>query len=123
MYLSRGLVKDEAEYPMVGALPVVVEQTKRPQGHGYVKARVDADNPFFAEGTELTGHEFHYSRLRASNESYETVLEVERGVGLGGGRDGIRAGRVVAAYTHLHALGVPGWAMGLVRAAAGEDGH
>jgi cobyrinic acid a,c-diamide synthase len=120
MYLSRGLVKDEAEYPMVGALPVVVEQTARPQGHGYVKARVDGSNPFLPEGTELTGHEFHYSRLRESGESVETVLEVERGVGIGGGRDGIRAGRVVAAYTHLHALGVPGWARGMVRAAAGE---
>jgi cobyrinic acid a,c-diamide synthase len=120
MYLSQGLVKDEAEYPMVGALPVVVEQTARPQGHGYVKARVDGANPFFTEGTELTGHEFHYSRLRESSESMETVLEIERGIGIGGGRDGIRAGSVVAAYTHLHALGVPAWAGGMVRAAAGE---
>lgn len=119
MYLSRALVKNGTEYPMCGALPIVVEQTARPQGHGYVKARVDGANPFFAEGTPLTGHEFHYSRLIDRDESMETVFEIERGVGVGGGRDGIRSGSVVAGYTHLHALGSPGWAEGLVRAASG----
>ncbi len=119
MYLSRALVKDGTKYPMCGTLPVVVEQTARPQGHGYVKARVDRANPFFAEGTVLTGHEFHYSRLVDRDESVETVFEIERGVGVGGGRDGIRSGSVVAGYTHLHALGSPGWADGLVRAASG----
>jgi cobyrinic acid a,c-diamide synthase len=49
----------------------------------------------------------------------ETVLELERGVGVGGGRDGLRVGSAVASYTHLHALGVPQWATGLVGAAAG----
>jgi cobyrinic acid a,c-diamide synthase len=119
MYLSRALVKDGTEYPMCGSLPIVVEQTARPQGHGYVKARVDGANPFFAEGTALTGHEFHYSRLIDRDESMETVFEIERGVGVGGGRDGIRSGSVVAGYTHLHALGSPDWAEGLVRAASG----
>ncbi len=121
MYLSRGLVKDGAEYPMVGAIPAVVEQTSRPQGHGYVRARVDGANPFFNQGTELTGHEFHYSKIKDRGDGFETVLEVERGTGLGGGRDGIRFGSVVAGYTHLHALGSPDWATGLVKAAAGEN--
>lgn len=120
MYLSRGLTREGSEYPMVGAIPVVVEQTARPQGHGYVRARVDGVNPFFAPGTALTGHEFHYSRLKEGQADFETVLDVERGVGLGGGRDGIRTKRVVAGYTHLHALGARDWAPGLVRAAAGE---
>jgi cobyrinic acid a,c-diamide synthase len=118
MYLSRYLVQDGREHPMVGALPVAVEQMQRPQGHGYVRVRVDGSNPFFANGIELTGHEFHYSRLK-DKSSVETVLEVERGVGLGDGRDGIRAGSVVAGYTHLHALGAPEWAPGLIKAARG----
>ena len=84
--------------------------------------RSGTGNPFFSEGTELTGHEFHYSRLRESSESLETVLEIERGVGLGGGRDGIRARSVVAAYTHLHALGSPSWAGGTVRAERKDTG-
>jgi hypothetical protein len=103
---------------MVGALPIVVEQTETPQGHGYMQVRVDGDNPFFKEGTELRGHEFHYSRLEAMDPDLRTVLKVRRGEGLGGGRDGMVAGGVMAAYMHLHALGTPEWAENLVRVAA-----
>jgi len=119
MYLSRALIKDGNEHPMVGALPVSVEHTLRPQGHGYVRARVDHQMPFLANGTELRGHEFHYSRLHGTEDEIETVLALERGVGVGGGRDGLRVGSAVASYTHLHALGVPEWADGLVGAAVG----
>ena len=58
------IVKDGDEHPMVGAIPVSVEHTPRPQGHGYVQARVDRAMPFFTDGTALRGHEFHYSRIR-----------------------------------------------------------
>jgi cobyrinic acid a,c-diamide synthase len=47
------------------------------------------------------------------------VLALSKGVGVGGGRDGICSRRVLASYTHLHALGMPGWADGLVRASEG----
>ncbi len=120
VYLSEALEHEGQTHPMVGALPVVVELKSRPQGHGYVAARVDADNPFLSPGTDVRGHEFHYSRLKAGGEALPTVLAVERGVGTTGGRDGLRVGRTVAAYTHLHASGTPEWAPGLVRAAAGE---
>ena len=120
MYLSRALVVDGVSHPMVGALPLVVEQTARPQGHGYVEARVDHPNPFLDDGAVLRGHEFHYSRLGPTSAAPQTILHVERGVCLGGGRDGVAVGRVVATYAHLHALGSPDWAAGLVRAAAGE---
>jgi len=116
MYLADALVRDGREYPMVGALPVVVEQTARPQGHGYAAATVDRPNPFFPVGTRLLGHEFHYSRL-AGAPRLETALAVDRGAGLGGGREGLVAGNLVATYLHLHALGTPRWASGLVEAA------
>lgn len=117
MYLARSLWRDGAEYPMVGALDVVVEQTLRPQGHGYVEAKVDATNPFLAPGTALRGHEFHYSRLVEMAAPPATALALARGVGIGGGRDGIVASRVFASYLHLLAPGVPEWAPALVRAA------
>jgi cobyrinic acid a,c-diamide synthase len=116
MYLSRALLRDGREHPMVGALPVVVEHTPRPQGHGYMAATVDRANPFFPVGTRLLGHEFHYSRIAGSSGG-ETALAVERGAGLGGGRDGLVVGNVVATYMHLHALGTPEWAGALVQAA------
>jgi cobyrinic acid a,c-diamide synthase len=115
MYLSRELRVHGTTYPMCGALDLAVEQSDAPQGHGYVEARVDADNPFFPVGTRLRGHEFHYSRVVES--SCQSVLHVERGTALGDGRDGIVSGRVWASYLHLHALGAPTWAGALVRAA------
>ncbi|HUL58598.1 MAG TPA: cobyrinate a,c-diamide synthase [Anaeromyxobacteraceae bacterium] len=119
MYLARALVRGGHAYPMVGALPVVVEHTDRPQGHGYAAATVDRANPFFPVGTRLLGHEFHHSRI-AGSFGDDTVLSVERGSGLGRGRDGLIAGNTVATYLHLHALGTPRWAPSLVQAALGR---
>jgi len=119
MYLSQGLIRNGSVHEMVGALPTMVEQTQVPQGHGYVKAHTELSNPFFAAGTDLYGHEFHYSRLVPDRAAPPTVFNLERGVGVGHGRDGLQVGNTVAAYTHLHALATPGWADGLVTAAVG----
>ena len=119
MYLANRLVVGHVAHPMVGAIPVTVEQTDRPRGHGYVAARVDTPNPFLAAGTEVRGHEFHYSQIAQGAGDVPTILEVGRGVGIGGGRDGIKAVQTVACYTHVHAAGVPEWAPALVRAARG----
>lgn len=121
MYLARALVKDGREYPMVGALPLVTVHEARPQGHGYVEATVDRGNPFFPVGTRLVGHEFHHSRVRHADGAV-TALAVARGVGIGEGRDGVLAGGIMATYVHLHAVGSPGWARGVVRAARRHAG-
>jgi cobyrinic acid a,c-diamide synthase len=117
MYLARSLEREGRSLPMVGALPIAVEQKKKPQGHGYVSVKVDRENPFLPEGFTFRGHEFHYSRLLPGDGAGETVFALERGVGVGGGRDGLRVGNVVAGYTHLHALGAPEWAPRFVAAA------
>ena len=119
MYLARALVRDGHVHPMVGALPMVVEHTSRPQGHGYTKAMVDGGNPFFPVGRRIVGHEFHHSRL-VVGWSGESVLGMERGEGVGRRRDGIAVARVVATYAHLHALATPEWARGVVEAARGR---
>jgi cobyrinic acid a,c-diamide synthase len=116
IYLSQTLLHDGHAYPMAGALPIVIEQTKTPQGHGYVRAIVDRANPFFQEGATLRGHEFHYSRVVQGMENVETALHLSRGKGLGQARDGIVKGNLVATYTHLHALGEPEWAVSFIRA-------
>lgn len=110
MYLSRELIVDGRSHPMAGVLDLVVEQTERPQGHGYVEAEVDRDNPFFAPGSRLRGHEFHYSRVVAGADAAASTLRLRRGRGLGGRRDGLVKGRVWASYLHLHGLGTPDWA-------------
>ncbi|HSK11458.1 MAG TPA: cobyrinate a,c-diamide synthase [Vicinamibacterales bacterium] len=121
MYLARELRVAGHAHSMAGVLDLAVEQTSRPQGHGYVEAVVDAPNAFFPVGARLRGHEFHYSRPVGGTTP--GALRLERGTGLGGGRDGGVRGRVWASYLHLHALGTPSWAPGLVAAARGERPH
>jgi cobyrinic acid a,c-diamide synthase len=117
MYLANELVVGDSTYPMAGVLDLVVEQTSRPQGHGYEVASADVDNPFVEPGTMLTGHEFHYSRVVAGSDARSTVLKVNRGTGMGDGRDGIVKGRVWGSYLHLHALATPRWAVGFLELA------
>jgi cobyrinic acid a,c-diamide synthase len=114
MLLAQELVVDDAAYPMAGVLDVCVEHTSRPEGHGYVVGRVDGANPYFASGTELRGHEFHYSKVVGGSDMGRCVVQLERGVGVGAKRDGIVRGRVWASYLHLHALGCREWADGIV---------
>ena len=118
MYLARELVVDGVTYSMAGVLDLVVEQLPTPQGHGYEVAVVDRDTPFFAAGTRLVGHEFHYSRLVSGSDRVNSALRVERGTGIGDHRDGISSGRVFASYLHLHAGATPEWADGFLSLAA-----
>jgi cobyrinic acid a,c-diamide synthase len=117
MYLASALISKGQRYPMVGTLPVVIEQTERPQAHGYVEARVDRENPFLPCGTYLRRHEFHYSHLTSDSAPIETTLSLQSGVGVGSGRDGIVVGSVFASYLHLFAPGAPEWAPAFVRVA------
>ena len=81
MYLARELVVDGTSHPMTGVLDLVVEQRPTPQGHGYEVAVADRDNPFFAAGTKLVGHEFHYSKVISGSDLDRGVFRVERGTG------------------------------------------
>jgi cobyrinic acid a,c-diamide synthase len=121
MYLARQLEVDGSSHPMSGVLDLVVEQTRRPQGHGYESVVIDRDNPFFATGTELVGHEFHYSRIVGGTDREATVATVTRGTGIGGGRDGVVVGRVWASYLHIHASATPDWSSGFLAAAAAHS--
>ena len=116
MYLARSLSWHDQKYAMVGALPCDIEIMDTPQGHGYVEARVAGDNPFFARETILRGHEYHHSRV-VNLESSMLAYDLAHGRGIGEHGDGIVYRRVLAAYTHLHALGTPQWATALVEQA------
>ncbi len=102
---------------MAGVLPCDVEVLERPQGHGYVLAEALAGNPFFPAGTRLRGHEHHHSQIAGLSSDVRCAYRLDRGRGIGAGRDGIVVGNVLAAYTHLHAGGSPEWAHALVRRA------
>jgi cobyrinic acid a,c-diamide synthase len=119
MYLSQRIHWGERSTEMVGALPVEVEMTSRPAGHGYVLAKTTRPSPFFPTGTELRGHEFHHSRLChiQKSDNLPVAYHLERGHGLGQAQDGLVYRNVLAGYTHLHCDGAPGWATGVVASA------
>ena len=117
MLLAQALTWRGCRYPMAGVLPFEVEMCAAPQGHGYSELLVDTPNPFFPVGARLRGHEFHYSRMVAGGAAAPTAAAVVRGAGLAAWRDGVLVNNVWAAYTHLHALGTPDWARGILGAA------
>jgi len=101
---------------MTSVLPADFILEKKPQAHGYTELEIIGPNPFFEMKCKLRGHEFHYSRI--------TNLEDLRSMSFpcAGPRDrrrhdGIVYKNVLATYTHLHALGSPEWARGMVKKA------
>jgi cobyrinic acid a,c-diamide synthase len=115
IYLGKGLVLKERLYPMAGVLPAVFGLADKPQGLGYTRLTVTGDNPYFPIGTEIVGHEFHYSHvIRWMGVKDQLIFKVHRGIGITDGRDGFCYRNVLASYTHIHALGVPQWAVALV---------
>lgn len=118
IYLGDSLTIGDRQYPMAGALPVSFRMEKKPQGHGYTTLIVDKDNPFFPVGTTITGHEFHYCRtVSLGDEETKTAFGVLKGTGIDGRREGLCRNNILAGFTHLHALGTPGWAEGMIKCA------
>ena len=115
MYLGERLILSDGDFEMAGVLPVVFGFSKRPQGHGYTIVHVERDNPYFAAGTTLLGHEFHYSSVKEwRGKETDLTFSMERGAGFFKGKDGVCINNVLATYTHIHALGTPTWASALV---------
>ena len=119
MYLGEALVLDRKTYPMAGIFPLRFSLEKKPQAHGYTVVKVAGANPFYKKGILIRGHEFHYSRVISpvKGRNLQFVFKMERGEGIMDGQDGICYKNVLATYTHLHALGCPEWAEGMIRQA------
>lgn len=115
MYLSRSLQIDENNYPMVGIFDMDSVLAMRPQGHGYIHVKTVSENPFYPVGASLVGHEFHYSYVaNVCADSRSFAFEVTRGHGIDGRHDGIFRKNALATYAHVHALGEPLWAKGIL---------
>lgn len=114
IYLANSLRCDNTVYPMAGLFPIDLTMQAKPVGHGYTVANVDAPNPFYAVGTTIRGHEFHYSGPDDGAQRVESCLSLGPGVGVGGGRDGLVRANTLACYTHVHASGVETWADSMI---------
>jgi cobyrinic acid a,c-diamide synthase len=119
MYLCRSIRWQGRSYEMAGIIPADVELSLKPEGHGYVIARVVGENGLFPVGLTVRGHEFHHSTLFHLNGS-RFAYQMVRGHGITGREDGILYKNLFASYLHLHALGTPEWAKGFVALARKE---
>jgi cobyrinic acid a,c-diamide synthase len=118
IYLGERIIAADNAYDMCGVLPVSFGISDRPEGHGYTVSTVVGPNPYFETGTELKGHEFRYSKVLSwGGKDEDMVFSTIRGKGFINQRDGICYKNVLAAYTHLHALGTPSWAAAIVKIA------
>jgi cobyrinic acid a,c-diamide synthase len=119
MYLARSLRMDDKVYPMVGVFPIDTVLERKPKGLGYIHVQVHRPNPFYPQGTTLAGHEFHYSSVtNLEGHADACVFRVLRGHGMDGLRDGISRFNALGTYMHVHALGEPLWAEGILARAA-----
>lgn len=114
IYLAKSIEWNRKEYPLTGVLPVSVRMNEKPQGHGYCEAVVDTENPFFAPGSRIRGHEFHYSGIVTRDPETRTAFSLSRGSGCFDKRDGVTSGNVFASYMHIHAASCPEWVDGMI---------
>ncbi len=115
MLLTRSVSDGGDRYAMANIFPLDVDFHKKPQGLGYVEAKVIEDNPYFSVGTTINAHEFHYSC--ASNPPQTSIFSLQSGVGMGNAKDGVLYNNVFAAYTHIYALENEEWAKNFVKSA------
>ncbi len=88
------------EFPMWDLIPARVAMQERFAALGYVTARGDRETLLGPEGTEVRGHEFHYSTFEPLGPiPYATRLfRPDREPR----PDGIQVGGLLAGYAHLH---------------------
>ena len=108
MYLGRSLSDlDGAEYPMVGAIPVITSMSNRRLTLGYREVEACEDTPLLKRGQRVRGHEFHWSILTEQPVPDQAVYRV---VDQDGRLEGFRVGSVWASYIHIHLGSAPGLA-------------
>jgi cobyrinic acid a,c-diamide synthase len=118
IYLGENMVLEGDNFPLAGVFPVSFGLERKPQAHGYTILKALDGNPYYPPGTEIKGHEFRYSKILTWRGGADSlVFETIRGKGFMDGRDGLVRQKVLALYTHVHAVGTPQWAPALVEQA------
>ncbi|MBT3071991.1 hydrogenobyrinic acid a,c-diamide synthase (glutamine-hydrolyzing) [Rhodomicrobium sp. Az07] len=105
MYLARSIRWKGVSHEMVGVIPADAVMHDRPQGRGLVILNETPDALWTPLGASpranIPGHEFHYAALENMSSGQRFAYRMKRGEGLGGGRDGIVIGNLLASFSHL----------------------
>ena len=107
LWLSRSL----DGRPLAGAVPADARMSGR-LTLGYRRARFTVDTPLGPAGTEVRGHEFHYSTLEPEGDGLDWSGRT------GAGRAGFAGPSLLASYVHLHLASDPRLAERMVVSAA-----
>jgi len=100
LYLTEEITSDKT-YRMCSILPATAEMTKQIQALGYVKGESTGSQSILPSGQQVTGHEFHYSRLEPARDA-RYALRLSRGKGIDAGNDGMTCQNVLGCYTHAY---------------------
>ncbi len=90
------------DYPMVGLFSLAVEMEPRLRALGYRRIVTRKESPLGPRGTEVRGHEFHYSHIRQVEASPEMVYLMEDRKGETNKEEGFARMNVLGSYVHLH---------------------
>lgn len=112
MYLSRSLIWNGQQAPMVGVIPGNAVMHAKPQGRGYVKLQETADMPWPGGDPlhTINAHEFHYSQLENLTATGKFAYRMCRGTGIDGQHDGWIYRNLLASYTHMRDTAQFRWA-------------
>jgi cobyrinic acid a,c-diamide synthase len=100
MYLTKEIHADKT-YRMCGVLPSTAEMTPSIQALGYVKGTGTGKISYMSSSQELTGHEFHYSRLDPDADA-RFAISLSRGKGIVSGKDGLFSLNALGCYSHTY---------------------
>ena len=100
LFLTHGILTDR-EYRMAGVLPGCAEMTGSVQALGYSDGRGSGKNSYISPGMRIRGHEFHYSRIECMPDA-RFIIELSRGKGISGCRDGLSEHETTGSYTHSY---------------------
>jgi cobyrinic acid a,c-diamide synthase len=103
MYLCRELTDPEGTpYSMAGCFPFRIRMLDRLKALGYREITLSRPGILGPAGTNIRGHEFHYSEIAAPDRTVETVYGVTDGSGGPRAAEGYRRHNTLGSYVHLH---------------------
>lgn len=98
MYLAETIVDLEGNsHPMAGVYPLTARMEPRLRSLGYRQVTLRRDCLLGLAGTQLHGHEFHYSTVENIPAELETAFRLEDGRA-----EGYSMHHTLAGYVHLH---------------------
>ncbi|MSQ14433.1 MAG: cobyrinate a,c-diamide synthase [Dehalococcoidia bacterium] len=116
MYLSGGITGfDGRAFPMVGLVPGWCAMQNKRVSLGYLTVEARNDSILMKAGTQVRGHEFHWSSIERGDIGHDTAYNV---IDQPGRVEGYAQKNVLASYLHIHFGAMPALAANLLSSCA-----